>query len=290
MSATGCYKCGRPGHWSRDCPSSAPDSAADRNPPPPPPPPAPAPSSSSYKPYSGGGSRFSAGGSKSAEKPKKAPRTKPKLTPELFLSDDGLGYVLRYFPRDFKYRGRGHEVQDLGNLLRMYSEWHSRLIPYYSFDQFVHKVEKVATTRRVKMCLRDLRERVAEGGDPTKFRESPVTQDIPADEQEDGEANHQEGDLFSEPQNVNDMQEDMLDEIFNTATEEPSQPMQNETDANAVSKSIATEETSNVVQDKEASKSGKDEITEAQRARMEENRLKALQRRAARAAALSQAS
>ncbi|MED6224288.1 hypothetical protein PIB30_082613 [Stylosanthes scabra] len=284
MSATGCYKCGRPGHWSRDCPSSAPDSAADRNPPPPPP---AAPSSSSYKPYSSGGARFSA---KSAEKPKKAPRTKPKLTPELLLSDDGLGYVLRYFPRDFKYRGRGHEVQDLGNLLRMYSEWHSRLIPYYSFDQFVHKVEKVAATRRVKMCLRDLRERVAKGGDPTKLRESPVTQDIPADEQEDGEANHQEGDLFSEPQNVNDMQEEMLDEIFNTATEEPSQPIQNETDANAVSKSIATEETSNVVQDKEARKSGKDEITEAQRARMEENRLKALQRRAARAAALSQAS
>ncbi|KAL1362280.1 hypothetical protein HN51_010545 [Arachis hypogaea] len=289
MSATGCYKCGRPGHWSRDCPSSAPDqnphSSADRNPPPPRPPP---PSSS--KPYSGGGARFSAGSSKSAEKPKKVPRSRPKLTPDLLLSDDGLGYVLRYFPREFKYRGRGHEVQDLGNLLRMYTEWHSRLIPYYSFDQFVLKVEKVAATKRVKMCLRDLRERVANGGDPTKLNETPVGQEIPAEEQVNGEANHEERDLFSEPQNVNDMQEDMIEEFFNTATEEPSQSMQNEPDANAVSKSIATEEASNVIQDKEASMSGKDEITEEQRARMEENRLKALQRRAARAAAISQAS
>ena len=58
----------------------------------------PNPSSSSFKP------RFA------AEKPKKLPRTKPKLTPELLLSDEGLGYVLRYFPREFKYRGGGHEV------------------------------------------------------------------------------------------------------------------------------------------------------------------------------------
>lgn len=32
-------------------------------------------------------------------------------------------------------------------------------------------------------CLRELRERVANGGDPTKLREPPVVHDIPADEQ-----------------------------------------------------------------------------------------------------------
>lgn len=43
------------------------------------------------------------------------------------------------------------QVSDLGNLIGLYSEWHSHLLPYYSFDQFVHKVEKVGTTKRVKV-------------------------------------------------------------------------------------------------------------------------------------------
>ncbi|RDY00240.1 TIMELESS-interacting protein [Mucuna pruriens] len=281
-TATGCYKCGRPGHWSRDCPFSPPNpnpnTATNPNPDP-----NPNPTSSSFKPRS------------ATDKPKKLPRTRPKLTPELLLSDDGLGYVLRYFPREFKYRGHGHEVRDLGNLLQLYTQWHSRLLPYYSFNQFIHKVEKVAATRRVKTCLGDLRDRVASGGDPTKLREPPVVHDIPSDEHgfavsaEDGGASHQERDVFAEAENVNDIQEDMLNDIYDKATEEPSQSMQNVIDTSMASKSNAIEKTSEEAQNNVSSQSDKAEITEEQRARMEANRLKALQRRAARTG-LSQAS
>ncbi|KAH7570739.1 hypothetical protein JRO89_XS05G0173400 [Xanthoceras sorbifolium] len=162
---TGCYKCGRPGHWSRDCPSSSSSAPSNPN-------------------FSSNNTTGAAAVSKTLlkDKPKKVPRSRPKLTSDLLLSDDGLGFVLRHFPRAFKYRGRGHEVKDLGNLIGLYSEWHSHLLPYYSFDQFIHKVEQVAASKHVKACIRDLRERVASGGDPTKLHEAPVEQDGPTGE------------------------------------------------------------------------------------------------------------
>ncbi|KAG6474592.1 hypothetical protein ZIOFF_068530 [Zingiber officinale] len=149
---TGCFKCGGTGHWSRDCPSSSSNHDG------------PSPNLVATQPLS----KASAVTKSSM---KKAPRTRPKLTPQILLSEDGLGYVLRHFPRAFKYRGRGHEsfgnfelfempfciistfyflqAADLGNLIGLYAQWHSQLIPYYSFDQFVRKVEQVGATKRV---------------------------------------------------------------------------------------------------------------------------------------------
>ncbi|KAK8960754.1 hypothetical protein KSP40_PGU017230 [Platanthera guangdongensis] len=139
---TGCFKCGRPGHWSRDCPSS---SATNSNPNPNPVSRPNFPANSFNQP--------SAATEPVAAAAKKARRSRPKLTPEILLSDDGLGYVLRHFPRAFKYHGPNHEVSDLGNLIGMYAEWHAHLIPYYSFDQFVRKVEQVGASRRVRQFV-----------------------------------------------------------------------------------------------------------------------------------------
>ncbi|KAG0454261.1 hypothetical protein HPP92_025565 [Vanilla planifolia] len=187
---TGCFKCGRPGHWSRDCPSSS-------NPKPNPGP--PNSSSNEFKKISAKAEASSA---------KKVPRSRPKLTPDLLLSDDGLGYVLRHFPRNFKYRGRGHEVDDLGNLIAMYADWHAHVLPYYSFDQFIHKVEQVGASKRVRRCINELKERVARGGDLTKLHETPVEilhPDDAPDQREDDDIN------VDEP---NHGVEEMMNEIY----------------------------------------------------------------------------
>jgi TIMELESS-interacting protein len=178
-SATGCTKCGRPGHWSSDCPSQpasengrAPGAAS-----------AAAPSSAGNAAVGtqGGAQRYAQGGGTQRhtqggaqgykrkepwggrsgsfvprEKPVKAvvpPRRMPKLTPDLLLGPDGLGYVLEKIPRQVTIKGHGHEVEDLKSLLEAYVRWHQTLLPYYSYSQFVEKVEKVGSTKRVRVWL-----------------------------------------------------------------------------------------------------------------------------------------
>ncbi|PKA48462.1 hypothetical protein AXF42_Ash019918 [Apostasia shenzhenica] len=284
---TGCFKCGRPGHWSRDCPSSAatisnsvPNSSKpNANP-------NPTYSSSSFK-------QSFAGKGTSTASAKKAPRSRPKLTPDLLLSDEGLGYVLRHFPRAFKYHGRGHEVTDLGNLIGMYADWHSRLLPYYSFDQFIQKVEKVGATRRVRRCIVDLRERVARGGDPTKLYEPPVEL-VDADKELD---QHEEGmnvdEPFVEPQNqplegqdADHLQEELINEIYHKATEDSCPPHQESPPvpqclAASVTDSMmpaSTVEQTNHAPDDQQKEPRKIQVTEEQKARMLANRLKAFER------------
>ncbi|XP_008805882.2 TIMELESS-interacting protein [Phoenix dactylifera] len=285
-AATGCFKCGRPGHWSRDCPSSF--SATNPNPNPNPGTPF---SSSSKFPQQPASGKATAAASSAA---KKAPRTRPKVTPDLLLSEDGLGYVLRHFPRSFKYHGRGHEVSDLGNLINMYAEWHARLIPYYSFDQFVHKVEQVGATKRVRRCIAELRDRVAKGGDPTKLHEPPVEQ-VPLEcEVENTAMEDQIADTIDPPlenHDADDMQEDMFNEIYEKAAEEPHHPSQQEPSqgsqgiaASEVDPELRSlEEPPNQAAVNTVTVPSKIQITEEQRARMEANRLKALERAAARA-------
>ncbi|KAL5721566.1 hypothetical protein ACHQM5_005194 [Ranunculus cassubicifolius] len=253
---TGCFKCGLPGHWSRDCTlskpnSSNPNSSSNPNPnsssnPNPNPNPNRFPFKNTKFP-----SKFPSSNQPTSENPIENPKkvirkVKPKLTPETLLSENGLGYILRHFPKAFKFHGKGHEVADLGNLIELYSQWHSRLMPYYSFEQFIHKVEQVGATKRVRTCLRDLRDRVANGGDPSKLHEAPVEHSV-------GDVDPEEvrtDDPFAD-QNLDVMEEEIADEMFANVTEVP---------------------------DNGAGTSSGSQITEEQRARIEANQERARQK------------
>lgn len=279
---TGCYKCGRAGHWSRDC-TFAPSTSKPPN----------------FPSSAAGGKQQQQQQetipSAEAPKVKKPPRTRPKLTPDLLLSNNGLGYVLEQIPRMLHFRGPGHEVSDLGNLIEAFIQWHSRLLPSVSFQNFVDRVEKVGSTKRVRTCLRELRERVARGENPKTLHEPPVERTSPVDDVTG------DGDVGLEDLNKDvaddDIQEDLFDELYRQAVgEDPNSSSQkcseNVVDSHSFSQAPilnnTPEEQGWQQSQNEVNGQGKSEnqITEEQKARMEANRLKALERAAARASQL----
>ncbi|MCE3217119.1 hypothetical protein HAX54_010440, partial [Datura stramonium] len=171
-------------------------------------------------------------------------------------------------------------VADLGYLLGLYAEWHAGLLPYYSFDQFIHKVEKLGGSKRVKLCMKGLRERVADGVDPAKLYEPQIQEyEINQQELKDSEPTDYPEDTMQNP-NPKDFQEIMLNDVWEKETEEPFQPSNQ--NIVAADTSSGGKDTVNQAPDNVAKSSGIIQISEEQRARMEANKLKALQRAAAR--------
>ncbi|KAH9317798.1 hypothetical protein KI387_019567, partial [Taxus chinensis] len=266
---TGCYKCGRPGHWSRDCPFAPSDNTKS----------------------STGQGKQPVPTEKQAQVPKVKKPLRRALTPDLLLSNEGLGYVLEHIPRMVHIKGRGHEVTDLGKLMEAYIHWHSRMLPSVSFPYFVERVEKVGCTRRVRTCIRDLRERVAKGENPKTLHESSVEPTPVNDEMVDTDVGlEEEQDKDGAEDDI--IQEDLFDELYRQATGEEVAPSKNGADADGASQSFSqTSPGLNTLEEQGIQLLGNDasgqkslaQISEEQKTRMEANRLKALERAAARA-------
>ncbi|KAJ3054807.1 hypothetical protein HK097_000732 [Rhizophlyctis rosea] len=82
----------------------------------------------------------------------RAPSSWPKLDAARLLSAKGLPR-LKELSTKVRFKGKGHEVEDLQKLITFYQIWGHELYPSAPFRQVVEKTEKVCHERQLKVFL-----------------------------------------------------------------------------------------------------------------------------------------
>ncbi|KAM7151741.1 TIMELESS-interacting protein [Macrochelys suwanniensis] len=80
----------------------------------------------------------------------------PKLDAQRLISERGLP-ALRHVFDNAKFKGKGHETEDLKTLLRHVEHWAHRLFPKLQFDDFMERVESLGNKKEVQTCLKRIR-------------------------------------------------------------------------------------------------------------------------------------
>ncbi|XP_074514315.1 TIMELESS-interacting protein isoform X3 [Sebastes fasciatus] len=177
-----------------------------------------------------------------AAKRKGVKRPQPKLDSQRLISERGLP-ALRTLFDNVRFKGKGHEAEDLRLLMQKMENWAHRLFPKLQFEDFIDKVERLGNKKEVQTCLKRIR------------LDMPLThEDFMGGEEEAAEA--PESHVFGDPDPFNRANFDDLQEPVHS-TPAPATPP---TPAAPASPSL----------------------TEEQRKRMELNRQRALERKLAR--------
>ncbi|KAM6302465.1 TIMELESS-interacting protein isoform 2-T3 [Podargus strigoides] len=93
----------------------------------------------------------------SAAAPRKAfKRPMPKLDAQRLISERGLP-ALRHMFDNVKFKGKGHEAEDLKTLIQHMEHWAHRLFPKLQFEDFIDKVESLGNKKEVQTCLKRIR-------------------------------------------------------------------------------------------------------------------------------------
>uniref|UniRef100_A0A8C3KZC1 TIMELESS-interacting protein n=1 Tax=Chrysolophus pictus TaxID=9089 RepID=A0A8C3KZC1_CHRPC len=92
----------------------------------------------------------------SAAARKTVKRSIPKLDANRLVSERGLP-ALRHMFDSVKFKGKGHEAEDLKTLLRHMEHWAHRLFPKLQFDDFIDRVESLGNKKEVQTCLKRIR-------------------------------------------------------------------------------------------------------------------------------------
>lgn len=138
-------------------------------------------------------------------KPKRVVRNpRPKLNAETLKGKRGITALESYFER-VKYKGQGHEEQDLSVILKTYEYWCHRLFPKYPFDECIAKIEHLGTKRPVVTHVKKIRTNLLLDENPT-VNDDSVVDEVP---------NNEFDDLFDTPleEPSNEISEEQLEQI-----------------------------------------------------------------------------
>ncbi|KAM5241933.1 TIMELESS-interacting protein isoform 1-T5 [Hipposideros larvatus] len=83
-------------------------------------------------------------------------RNIPKLDAQRLISERGLP-ALRHVFDNAKFKGKGHEAEDLKTLIRHMEHWAHRLFPKLQFEAFIDRVEYLGNKKEVQTCLKRIR-------------------------------------------------------------------------------------------------------------------------------------
>ncbi|MBN3306677.1 TIPIN protein, partial [Amia calva] len=83
-------------------------------------------------------------------------RPQPKLDSQRLVSQRGLP-ALRTLFDNVRFKGKGHEAEDLKTLIQRMENWAHRLYPKLQFDDFVDKLESLGSKKEVQTCLKRIR-------------------------------------------------------------------------------------------------------------------------------------
>ncbi|XP_038668918.1 TIMELESS-interacting protein [Scyliorhinus canicula] len=83
-------------------------------------------------------------------------RPQPKLDAQRLTSERGLP-ALRNLFTDVRFKGKGHESDDVKTLLWHMEHWAHRLYPKLQFEDFIDKVEALGGKKEVQTCLKKIR-------------------------------------------------------------------------------------------------------------------------------------
>ncbi|RUS73957.1 hypothetical protein EGW08_018272 [Elysia chlorotica] len=190
-------------------------------------------------------------------------RSMPKLDATRLTGERGMAILPKTFER-VRLKGRNHEAEDLKIIMHTLQHWGHRLFPKMTFDEVLERVERLGAKKEVQTCLKKIR------------LDMPVLEsDMIGEEEEDtvqraGEENDEEISRVENQQDtnrMNDSHNEISDEELEGLLRDQGQPV--------ASQPITTpSQTSPSVN----SNSG---LSEEVKKRIEENKRKAMERRAA---------